>query len=368
MTVENAVTPAASAAATTTETPTAAQTEQSSSSSESHSDKRADFLPTGKHYRLTGEMPKEEAAGDEEAAGKVQSQKDTSSEEEASAASASVTAAESETAQAQGKKTKLTAEQRKEQLNAEIRLLTKQRNELRTPTASDVKAASSPAAEMKLAPVKAATPKPRIDDVDPKTNQPRFKTYADYEEAKDAWISEDAVRKVEEKSAKTAKEQQLASVKQTIAREFQKKVDVGRTKYADFDAVALNPDLPIKEGSVVDVFLVDSPHGQELLYHFGKNPQDLERINGMNQIRQARELTKLELKYENATETDPAADEKAAASSSAKPVTKAPRPPHQLSGKGTAAKDTISQAVQEGDQETYMREANARALARKRKG
>ena len=51
-------------------------------------------------------------------------------------------------------------------------------------------------------------------------------------------------------------------------------------------------------------------------------------------------------------------------SSSAKPVTQASRPPHQVSGKGTVAKDAVEQALDDGDFETYQRTQNAKDLAR----
>lgn len=37
--------------------------------------------------------------------------------------------------------------------------------------------------------------KPRIDDLDPLTKQPKFATFADYEDAKDEWLIEEAMRR-----------------------------------------------------------------------------------------------------------------------------------------------------------------------------
>jgi hypothetical protein len=71
-------------------------------------------------------------------------------------------------------------------------------------------------------------------------------------------------------------------------------------------------------------------------------------------------LAKIELALESAS----ASTEKPPV----KPVTAAPRPPNQVSGKGTIAKDAAAQAAEEGDTETYMREMNARALARRKQG
>jgi hypothetical protein len=118
----------------------------------------------------------------------------------------------------------------------------------------------------------------------------------------------------------------------------------------DFDTVALNPDLPIKVGTVVDAFILDSPVGTKVLYHFGKNPAELDRINKLNPIAQARELTKIELKVSGS----------AASASSARPITQAPRPPHQVSGNGTVNKDAVEEAIEQQDVRSYMTEQNSR--------
>ena len=42
-----------------------------------------------------------------------------------------------------------------------------------------------------------AVRKPRIDDIDAVTGKPRFATYAEYEDAKDEWLIEEAMRRFE---------------------------------------------------------------------------------------------------------------------------------------------------------------------------
>jgi len=210
---------------------------------------------------------------------------------------------------------------------------------------------SQPAAETKAK----ARPEPKIDEVDSKTGKAKYATYDDYMRDLRAWDREQTLKEFQDTSAKTAKEREQQQVQQTIATEWGKRVETAVAKYADYNEVALNPDLPIKQGSVVDMFILDSPHGTDVLYHLGQNPAELDRINKLNPISQARELTKIELKL---------SEEK---STSAKPVTQAPRPPHQVSGKGTVSKEAVEQAVEDQDQETYARAMNARELARRKR-
>jgi len=213
-------------------------------------------------------------------------------------------------------------------------------------TRSDTSQASQPAAETKSK----AAPRPQIDDVDPKTGKPKFATYDDFLNARDEWNQNEAIRKFQETSEKTQRERQFTEAKQTIAKEWTKRVEGARSKYSDYDDVALNPDLPLKEGSVPDAFILDSAHGTDVLYYLGAHPEELVRINGLNPIAQARELTRIELKVSGDKSS----------SSSARPVTQAPRPPQQVSGKGTVAKDAVEAAVAEQDTETYIREQNSR--------
>jgi hypothetical protein len=342
---------------------------------ERDNDRHADFLPTDKHYRLTGEMPKEEPRSDPAATEpqnkdkKDDTQQDPAVKKDDSASSGeSETAAASEAAQLQEKekqaqqKTAKTSETRWQKLSRENKELRDRLTKLEQPrtTQRDTQQRPQPATEAAKT-ATTTTSKPKIDDVDPKTGKAKYASYAEYEDAKDQWLQDEAVRKFQESSSKTQREQALQNAKQTIAREFGKKVEAAKGKYADFETVALNPDLPIKEGSPVDVFTLDSEVGTDVLYYLGQNPAELDRINKLNPVAQVRELTKIELKVA----TKPAAAA-AAAATSAKPTTQAPRPPHQVSGKAAVTKDAVEKAVEDGDSETYIREQNARELARRR--
>lgn len=324
------------------------------------------FLPDDPHYRMTGEFPeekKDEKKDEKKETPDPNDTKDPSVNDDASAASEADTAAASAAAEAQEKKDKgpaqsktdKTSESRWAKITRENKELREKNERLeRERTAApprDTKQPSQAAADANKA--TAAAPKPKIDDVDSKTGKAKYATYDEFQDARDEWNRKEAVREFTETSAKTQRETAFTQAKQTIAREFGKKVEVAKTKHADFEAVALNPDLPIKEGSPVDLFTLDSPIGTDVLYHLGQNPAELDRINKLNPLAQVRELTKIELKL---SETK----------APVRQITAAARPPNQVSGKGTVAKDSVVQAVEDQDQDTYNREQNARALARRR--
>jgi hypothetical protein len=66
----------------------------------------------------------------------------------------------------------------------------------------------------------------------------------------------------------------------------------GREKYQDFDAVALNPNLPITKEMAE--LIAEAENGDDIFYHLGKNPVELERISLLDSRDMARELGRLE--------------------------------------------------------------------------
>ena len=339
------------------------------------------FLPDDPHYRLTGEFKPEKT--DASAADQTEKKDDKTSQSEnddASAASAD-TAAASAAATSQEKKGKTAAssESRWAKLSRENREMREENARLKAlaegkssteEKSRETAQGSQPATEAK------ANAKPKIDDVDPKTGQPKFKTYGEYEDAKDEWLRKEAIREFQESSAKTAQERERQAAQEAIGKSLAQKFEPVRAKYADFDQVALNPDLLIPMGSVVDGFLQDSTHAGEVAYYLGQHPELLEGfygnfdkatgkfVNLTTPQQQFRKLMEIEGQFSSSASTNRS---RPSQTPPAKPITQAPRPPHQVDGKGTVAKDTVEQAVEDQDQETYMREANARELARRKR-
>jgi len=338
------------------------------------------FLPDDPYYRMHGKFAdtkeasaasttKETEQQDEEEI-EPKDEQEQPGKEAASAATSkeSDTAAASEAASTQEKKgqqkTAATSESRWQKISRENRELREEnarikgRDEGRQASQRDTQQTSQPATE--AATTSKTNPKPSIDDLDPKTNKPKFATYQQYEAAKDDWIQSEAIRKFQETSEKTQRADQQANNERILKEGFAKKLEPAQKKYADFDQVALNEDLCIPRGSVVDGFLLDSDHAGEVLYYLGQHPEILEGfygnhdpktgkyVNKVTPFAQARELTKIELKIAGLPPTP------------VKRVTQAPPPPHQVSTKGTVQKDAVEQAVEESDSDAYIREANAR--------
>ena len=217
-------------------------------------------------------------------------------------------------------------------------------------TAPSVAPHSQAAAEVKPEPQ--AKAKPKIGDVDAQ-GKPVFKTYGEYEDARDEWNRTELLRLVEEKTTKQQQSREAADAERVIAEGFGTKVSEARKKYPDFDAVALNTSLPISKGSAIDNFIVESPYGPDVLYHLGQNPGELHEMLRFNPVGQVRALIAIEQQFTAAPVATPAPKPPV------KTLTAAPRPPHQVSGKSPTP-DPLAKAVQEGDQRLYSESVNER--------
>jgi hypothetical protein len=106
----------------------------------------------------------------------------------------------------------------------------------------------------------------------------------DYEEG----IAERVAQRHRQEQADTAKE----TVGQLAAEAFNYRETVAREKFADYDAVAHNPNVPITPAMAE--IIRDSDVGPDLAYHLGKNVPEAARIAALPFGRQAAELGKLE--------------------------------------------------------------------------
>lgn len=338
------------------------------------------FLPDDPNYRLTGKIgaateeeeqnpdEQQEHEGEEHQEGEHQEQDATPSErgdEKAAAAKAASESTQKKTETSQRKPENRWAKLSRENRELKEKLARAEgREEARRETASstrDTRQTSQAAADANQ-----PRPEPKIDDVDPKTGKAKYATFNDYLADVRKWDRENILREVQQTTQKTDQQRTQEAAERKVNESMNEKFIRARTKYADFDKVALNPELVIPKGSVTDMFLVDSDHAGDVAYYLGQHPELLSEFYGnfdlktgryVNQItpqRQFRKLMEIEAKFSGtqASAARPA--------SSVKPITRAGRPPHQTSGQGSVGKDAVEQAVEDGSFEDYRRSANER--------
>lgn len=335
------------------------------------------FLPDNDHYRLTGEFEKPQPAKKDDAASSTKDKPAAkegdappASEQEEEPASKAAASATAETQR--GSRREPRWEKRERELKEARAEIARLKSGQSSPEAqrSEARQEAQPATET-AKPGKAA-PKPQIDDVDAQ-GKPKFKSLAEYEDAKDAWLRQEIIRELNESQAKSQQLTAQDRERQEIGKAFEKKFEAPRAKYPDFDKVALGEHWLNPKGSVTDLFLIDSEHAGEVAYYLGQHPEitasfyrDYDPKTGkftslITPQRQFRKLMAIE------AEVAGSGSQRSSNSSSARPVTQASRPPHQVSGQGTVAKEAVEQAVEDGDFESYMRTQNAKDIARQKR-
>lgn len=221
-----------------------------------------------------------------------------------------------------------------------------------------------------------------------KPKQEDFKTYDEYDAAKDKYYEDVADFKAAKALDDYRQEQQRNAANQSV----HEKMTEAKGRYGD-EAVGIisataraftgDQQIPATVTSLLD----SSAVWTDLLYALGSKPAELAsfiqlaKSDPMTAVRKIavmedlvkQELTKGGKKAQAASEeTDDGASAARDESGKFKKTTpekqesNAPPPPKELSGRGTPPADEVQRAVKDGDFASYKRAQNARDLARRR--
>lgn len=314
-------------------------------------------------WRMTGEIPAEEPAPDKSSETKESSAATTTEAatvKEAKPATESDPEAKSQEHGRRGVGSLTYAEMRvkiREQEAELQRLKTAPREETRVEVTPE---------EQPETKVEKKDARPRSTDTD-ENGKAKYATWEDYEDALLSWNTKQTLAEFESTQTKKQQEAKIEEQKTAITKSWNERVGKSRDEHADFDAIALGADGPGKDiapGSVVDQWILDSPIGAELLYHFGQNRSELRRIGALHPISAARELTKLEAKLSGET---PEAKAPPAETKQEIKTTKTPPPAREVAGRGTAVVDEVTKAVADDDVRAYINSANRRDIATRKR-
>lgn len=149
-------------------------------------------------------------------------------------------------------------------------------------------------------------PKPKAD---PDAGKPRREEYTDpfdYAEKLSEW---NVKKELTERDAREAKSKADAEAAKT-AKAFQERIAKAKEAIPDFDEVLQSSDLKVSD-DVRDA-IIESDLGPEILHYLALNPEQAEKINGMDAKKALREIGRLEVRLEpkeesTQKETKPAA-------------------------------------------------------------
>jgi hypothetical protein len=230
-------------------------------------------------------------------------------------------------------------------------------------------AAEPPKVESKPAPAQERA-KPAPTDKDDK-GQLKYKTLEEYLEDLSDWKVEQRIAKLEKETIEKQAKEAVERDQREISENWNTQVEAARAKHADFDTVALDPKLPIPQGSAIEQWVLDSEIGTEILYHLASHPDELKAINAMPPVKAARALTVLEAELSDAAPAAAPPEPKPAPQQDSGPkrVTSAPPPAREVGNRQRSADyDPAAEALAEGNFAEYRRLTNEAELKKRRAG
>lgn len=196
--------------------------------------------------------------------------------------------------------------------------------------------------------VQPKAPEPTTTEQLPSKPDPeKFQTMSEYLEALTDWKTNTALATERKRVAEESSKAQATAAENASREQWNGRVTEARTKHADFDTVALDPDLPIAANSTIDLWVMNSELGADVLYYYGQHREELVKLNAMPPIAAARELARIENEIAKPAAAIPVRAK----------VPQAPPPPTEVHSKGST--DPIAAALQAGDFATYQRLKNA---------
>lgn len=161
---------------------------------------------------------------------------------------------------------------------------------------------------------------PSAEAANQEPNPDQFDDYGKYVKALVKWNTEQTL-------AQQQADNNTRKVAETRVQTFTERLNDARGRIADFDAVVGGSEVPLSQH--VGEILQESEKGGDLAYHFAKNPEILQRLNGMSERAAAMEIGRIE-----ASMAGKAPAQAAAPAVPAKKITNAPTPANTGVGAG----------------------------------
>lgn len=146
--------------------------------------------------------------------------------------------------------------------------------------------------ERKIA--EATKPAPQAVEPAAKPLPAQFQTTEEYVEAVAEWKADQILSKKLTELEGQQKQRAQAAQQEQVLSTYREREEQARGKYADFDEVAYNPQLPITDAMAG--VIQHSDEGTDIAYYLGKNPAEAMRIAKLPPFLQATELGKLTAK------------------------------------------------------------------------
>lgn len=199
---------------------------------------------------------------------------------------------------------------------------------------------------------------PWSDPQDTKPREDAFGDFAEYAEAIGRWGAREEVRKVEFQRAQRAEQSDRQRWEETRQKTYAERYQAFAKTNPDFEGEIDREDLTLT-APMVDV-VKDSAVGPQMLLHFARNPEDLDRIARLHPVIAFGEMMKLEARLEgvNSGSPQPASHEHS----------KAPRPIKPVESVNSRRSDDTDIPDENATDDEHFERMNARDEALRKRG
>lgn len=161
---------------------------------------------------------------------------------------------------------------------------------------ADLKKAHAPAAQIARAEARVEQAAPANADPEPDESDQKYAgNYPKYLEDRARWAARDEYLTQQQQAKEAAVKRKREESDTAILKSFREKIDAGKLKYKDFDAIALGPQQLIPNGSVVDAWIMEHRAGADVLYYLSHptHRQELDSLLTKPVLEQVEDLTLL---------------------------------------------------------------------------
>jgi hypothetical protein len=297
-----------------------------------------------KHWQMTGELPEEKPEAETEKA-------ETEKAETEKAGAEKEPLADRPPAEVSARKLKKTARDRIQDLVRDKRALEARISQY------EQRQQQAPAGEERPRQAPATREKPQVNDSNA-DGTAKYASYDNFAEDLADWKAEQRIAQFRaELQSDREKQERATKIEQDnweVARNWQDRVNRAKSRYPNIvQELRELPKESIPAGGVIDRWILESPDGVGIAHYFHAHPQELAALAAQMPFAQARELTRIEMRISD---------------KDTKPVTRAPRPPREVSGTGAGGADEVAAAIENNDVRSYIALENARELKARRGG
>jgi len=141
------------------------------------------------------------------------------------------------------------------------------------------------------------------------------------------WKTDQKLAAWENKRQEQERQRAAEVDRQRLTKSWTERVTAAKTRYPDFESVALQSDTAIPQGSLIDAWILEHKSGADVLYYLQSHPEEVTTLLGQSVLEQAESLALLSQRLNGHSTRRP--DAATGSSATVAPIIQ-PKPPNPV--------------------------------------